>query len=71
MRVDVRGLRDALKLSREDFGALVPVDKRTVRRWENGEGEPSPMAYHRLCAIRDEHTEPETTVPRRRPVTIP
>lgn len=54
-RVNVKALRDSLGLSREAFGKRIPASSRTVRRWENGEVEPSQMAISRLVALQDEH----------------
>jgi DNA-binding transcriptional regulator YiaG len=51
-RVDVKALRSQFGENRESFGKRFPVDKRTVRRWENGEVEPSPMALKQLDALR-------------------
>lgn len=54
MRVDVRALREKMNLSQGAFGDLFPVDKRTVRRWENGV-DPSPMAHEKLKALHQQH----------------
>ena len=53
-RVDVKAIRSQFGENRESCGKRFPVDKRTVRRWENGEVEPSPMALKQLDALREE-----------------
>ena len=62
-RVDVKAIRDRLGDNREDFGKRLGASSRTVRRWENGEVEPSPMASKHLEAL-----EAEPASPRRRTV---
>ena len=42
--VQVREIRDSLKLSREKFAHLLGVSFFTVYRWERGERRPSAMA---------------------------
>ena len=64
-RVDVRAIREALGLSREQFRKMLPVSNRTVRRWENGEVAPSQMAISKLEQLQDEQP---MTGPRRRTV---
>ena len=51
-RVNVRELREQMGLSREEFRELLGASNRTVRRWENGEAEPSQMATKRLNELR-------------------
>ena len=53
-RVNVRELRDSLGLNRETFGQRIQASARTVRRWENGEAEPSQMALKLLEGLRNE-----------------
>jgi DNA-binding transcriptional regulator YiaG len=67
-RVDVRAIRDRLGENRESFRKRFPVSNRTVRRWENGEVDPSPMAIKQLDALRDE-VPVEPPGPRRRVAT--
>lgn len=62
-RVDVRALREGLGLSREEFRKMLPVSNRTVRRWENGEVEPSQMALDRLARLQEDAPQ---SGPRRR-----
>lgn len=69
-RVNVRAIRQRLGLNRDDFGALVGAHPRTVRRWENGEGDPSPMAVKHLFKVREEADEVESGTRRKAlPVT--
>lgn len=56
-RVNVRALREKMGMSREAFGQQFPVDKRTVRRWENENVDPSPMAHEKLSALHREFME--------------
>lgn len=63
-RVDVKAIRDRFGENRETFGKRVSASSRTVRRWENGEVAPSPMALKHLDAIMAESEPPES--PRRR-----
>ena len=58
-------MREALGLSREEFRKMLPVSNRTVRRWENGEVEPSQMAISKLEQLQDEQPQ---SGPRRRTV---
>lgn len=62
-RVDVRALRENLGLSREQFRKMLPVSNRTVRRWENGEVEPSQLALDKLAQLQEDAPK---TGPRRR-----
>lgn len=66
-RVDVRALRENLGLSREQFRKMLPVSNRTVRRWENGEVEPSQMALDKLARLQDDAPKDG---PRRREATV-
>ena len=63
-RVSVKTVRARLGLNREDFGALFPVHSRTVRRWENGEVAPSPMASKQIKAL-DQDAKSESGPKRR------
>lgn len=44
----VKKLRVALNLTQEQFAAKLGVTVSTVNRWENGKGNPSPLASHRI-----------------------
>ena len=62
-RVNVKDLRTKLGLNREDFSQKAGCSPRTVRRWENGEADPSQMATRHLEALMQ---EPPIGGPRRR-----
>lgn len=47
-RFNVKALRESMGLDRDEFSDRVGVDVRTIRRWENAEVDPSPMATRRL-----------------------
>ena len=44
----IKGLRARFGLTQEQFAAKVGVTFSTVNRWENGRGEPSPLAMRRI-----------------------
>jgi DNA-binding transcriptional regulator YiaG len=46
-QIDVKAIREAMGLTREEFAALVPVDPVTVWRWESGTS-PHPIIHERL-----------------------
>ena len=52
-RINVKSIREAMGLTREEFAALVPVDPATIWRWENGT-TPHPIIQEKL---RDLATE--------------
>ena len=51
-RMDIKGLRDRLGASQEDLADELHVDVRTIRRWESGSVNPSPMAIAHLQQLR-------------------
>lgn len=55
-RVDVRGLRERMGLSREEMAGRLGVGLRTIERWEAGHADPSPMGMAALRKARDEHS---------------
>jgi putative transcriptional regulator len=57
--VDVRGLRERLNLTREEFAATYGLEVETVRNWEMGRREPDRTARSYLQAIANdpEHVE--------------
>lgn len=65
-RINVRELRQSLGLNREDFGKQIGGSSRSVRRWENGEAEPSQMALKRLEELREDQPQG----PRRRETVV-
>ncbi|MGH7211437.1 MAG: helix-turn-helix domain-containing protein [Acetobacteraceae bacterium] len=58
-RVDVRGLRERLRLTREQFAVRYGLEVETVRNWETGKREPDTTARSYLRAISNdpEHVE--------------
>jgi DNA-binding transcriptional regulator YiaG len=44
----IKDLRASLGLTQEQFAAEVGVTFSTVNRWENGRGDPSPLAMRRI-----------------------
>ncbi|MSP74388.1 MAG: XRE family transcriptional regulator [Myxococcales bacterium] len=44
----IRSLREALKLTQEEFARERGVSFTTVSRWENGHGKPSRLARRQL-----------------------
>ena len=57
--VDVRGLRERLRLTREQFAIRYGLEVETVRNWEAGRREPDTTARSYLRAISNdpEHVE--------------
>ena len=49
--IDIRELRRLLGLNQKKFAHKVGVSARTVRRWENGQFDPSPLALEKLQAL--------------------
>ncbi len=49
--VDLRGLRERLSLTREEFAATYGLEVETVRNWELGRREPDRTARSYLQAI--------------------
>lgn len=67
-RLDVKAVRERLAYSQEQLAQEVPVDVRTIRRWERGEVSPSPMAVARLRGLeaheaREPSEPPEDDAP--------
>jgi DNA-binding transcriptional regulator YiaG len=53
----IRKLRARLELTQEQFAAQVGVTWSTVNRWENGRGNPSPLAMRRIEEMQTEIRE--------------
>lgn len=51
---EIRALREAMGLSQEKFAAKLGVSFSTVNRWENGRGQPSPLAVQRIETLQEE-----------------
>lgn len=47
----VKNLRKKLRLTQEQFAARVGVTWSTVNRWENGRGNPSPLACQQIADL--------------------
>ena len=58
-RFNVKALRESMRKDQVAFAALVGVDERTIRRWENAEVDPSPMATRRLREIQQANEQPD------------
>lgn len=56
-RMDIKALRDRLGASQEDLASELHVDVRTIRRWESGSVNPSPMAIAHLQQLRARQRE--------------
>ena len=52
--MDVRGLRERLRLTREQFAARYGLEIETVRNWETGKREPDTTARSYLRAIAND-----------------
>src|SRR5882762_2312241 len=71
----IRGLRNRLHLSQEQFAQRLNVSFATINRWENGRAEPQGSARRSLDALIEEigqgelalrHEDVATEAPRRR-----
>lgn len=70
---DVKAIRTRMGLGRKEFAALLPASSRTVRRWENDEVDPSPLAVQqlqRLIEAFEEAPADEPASPRRRALDV-
>jgi putative transcriptional regulator len=50
----VKGLREQLKLTQEQFAQRVGVTYSTVNHWENGKRMPQPFLIRRLLELKAE-----------------
>lgn len=71
--VNVRALRTSMGLSADDLASKVGVHRRTIRRWEARDYDPSPLAVSKLKELMqpDGADAPPTDMPKRRPLTEP
>lgn len=70
-RVDVRGLRQRLGLTREQFSARYGLELETVRNWEAGRREPDSTARSYLRAIANDPERVEQAyAPTPRPMSL-
>ena len=51
----IRSLREALRMTQEEFARELGVSFTTVSRWENGHGKPSRLAQKQLQDLADRH----------------
>lgn len=56
-RQDIKAFRIALGWSRRKFADAIPVDPRTVRRWETEFTSPRPVAERRIHELMKEHKQ--------------
>lgn len=47
----VRGLRERLRLTPDQFAAKFPVHRKTIWRWEQGKSIPSPVYLRQMYQI--------------------
>jgi len=57
--MNVKELRERLGLSQDKFAALLGVAPYTVRRWESGKSQPSPLALKQLTQLAKSEKETE------------
>ncbi|HUT54426.1 MAG TPA: helix-turn-helix transcriptional regulator [bacterium] len=50
----VKGLREAMSLTQEQFAQKVGVTFSTVNQWENGHRRPQPYLLRRLLEMKEE-----------------
>ena len=50
----VKGLRERMKLTQEQFAQKVGVTYSTVNHWENGKRMPQPFLVKRLLELKQE-----------------
>lgn len=50
----VREIRQKLELTQEQFAHRIGVSFSTVNRWENGKGDPSPLAMRAILGLQEE-----------------
>ena len=50
----VKGLRERMKLTQEQFAQKVGVTYSTVNHWENGKRMPQPFLVKRLLELKEE-----------------
>ena len=51
--MDTKALRKILGISQDKFAAMLGVSPYTVRRWESGKVNPSPLAVEKLAILQD------------------
>lgn len=48
---EIKYVRSVLYLTQAEMAACMSVTEQTIRRWENGKGEPRPSAKRKLREI--------------------
>ncbi|MBR0752115.1 DUF3883 domain-containing protein [Bradyrhizobium jicamae] len=61
-RERIRGLRRTLRLKQPEFAALVGVSPITVSRWENGQNDPTDLAWTRIESLASRAAVPAGTL---------
>lgn len=62
----VRALRQALGLKQPEFASLMTISVPTVSRWENGQNEPTDLAWEKIVELEGRLTQ-ELVIPPERP----
>ncbi len=57
--MEIKLIRDRLKLSQEAFARLIGVSMQTVNRWENGRFKPSLMAMEKINTLLNQEATNE------------
>lgn len=55
--MDIKAIRGKLGLSQDKFAAKIGVAPYTVRRWEAGVNEPSPLAQEKIKGIMEKNAK--------------
>src|SRR3954466_6305480 len=58
----IRTLRRTMGLKQADFAAAVGVSPITISRWENGQNDPTDIAWARIEELADRSAEPQGTL---------
>ena len=65
----IRALRRAMGLKQPDFAELVGVSPITISRWENGQNDPTDLAWARIQELESRRTGPVGTISEGQPDT--
>jgi len=63
----IKGLRERLSLTQEQFAQQVGVTYSTVNHWENGKRMPLPFLVKRLLEMKEELDSQNAKLPRKKP----
>src|SRR3954467_1002569 len=58
----IKALRRTLGLKQPEFAALVGVSPITISRWENGQNDPTDLAWARIEELAERRAVPEGTI---------